>query len=173
MEEVMKKAQAYIVLLIVSALVTFGLAQSSKEKKASPAQGEQTHVMIAANDVKWGAPPPSAPAGAQFAVLEGDPAREGSRFTVRVKMPDSYRVPPHWHPTDEHVTVLEGTLALGLGEKFDAAMGHELSAGGYFMMPKGVRHFVWAKGPTTIQVHGMGPLDINYINPADDPRQKK
>jgi quercetin dioxygenase-like cupin family protein len=84
-------------------------------------------------------------------------------------MPEGYRVAPHWHPTDEKIVVLQGTFWMGLGDKFDAAAGHELPAGSYAVMPTGVRHYALAKGETVVQVSGMGPFRMNYINPADDP----
>ena len=86
-------------------------------------------------------------------------------------MPDGYKIPPHWHPTDERIVVLQGTLGMGMGEKFDAGAGRELPAGSYAVMPAGARHFAWAKGETVIQVSAVGPFEITYVNPADDPRK--
>ena len=90
---------------------------------------------------------------------------------MRAKMPDGYKIPPHWHPTDERIVVLQGTLGMGMGEKFDAGAGRELPTGSYAVMPAGARHFAWAKGETVIQVSGVGPFEITYVNPADDPRK--
>ena len=87
-------------------------------------------------------------------------------------MPDGYKVPPHWHPTDENVTVIQGTLMVGKGESFSADHSKALTAGSFARMPRGMRHFAWAKGETIIQVHGVGPFDIIYVNAADDPRKK-
>ena len=160
-----------VTLLMVASLA---LAQSSKTKMAdhSKMKGHDSHIMISAGDVKWGPAPPSLPPGAQLAVIEGDPSKAGGAYTIRAKMPDGYRVPPHWHPVTENVTVLEGALFVGVGEKFDESAGKELTAGSFASMPKGVRHFAWAKGETVIQVHGTGPFDVIYVNPADDPRKK-
>lgn len=85
-------------------------------------------------------------------------------------MPAGYKIAPHWHPTDEHVTVLSGTFALGMGEKFDPTALKDLSSGGYGLMPAQMRHFAMAKTAATIQVHGIGPFALSYVNPADDPR---
>ncbi|MEK6324248.1 MAG: cupin domain-containing protein [Acidobacteriota bacterium] len=148
----------FIVALSLVAGAALGLAQESK----SP------HIALTAADVKWGQAPPSVPKGAQFAVVSGDPTKTGP-FVIRLKFPAGYKVAPHWHPTDEHVTVLSGTLALGMGEKFDQAAMKELPAGSYGMLPAEMRHFAMAKTTTTIQVHGMGPFVLNYVNPADDP----
>ena len=113
----------------------------------------------------------SLPPGAQIAVLEGDPAKDGM-FTMRIKMPDGYRVPPHWHGKHERVTVLSGTLNLGAGEHFDAAATRALSAGTYSSMPAGMRHFGWMSGETVLQLSTLGPWTITYVNPSDDPRRQ-
>jgi quercetin dioxygenase-like cupin family protein len=134
-------------------------------------QPTQSHVMATPGSEKWGPAPPSLPAGAQVAVLEGDPAKPGA-FTMRIKLPDGYRIPPHWHPADEHVTVIAGTFVMGLGEKFDESAGKPLDAGSFAMMPTGTRHFVWTKGATVVQLHGIGPWGITYVNASDDPRKK-
>ena len=104
-------------------------------------------------------------------MLEGDPAKAGP-FTLRLKMPDGYKFPPHYHPADEHVTVLQGTLVMGMGETFDHGAGRELAVGSFAMMPTGIRHFAWTKGETIVQLHGIGPWGLTYVNAADDPRKK-
>lgn len=129
-------------------------------------------VMVAASGLTWGDAPPVLPAGAKMAVVSGDPAK-AELFAVRVQLPSGYKIAPHWHPTDEHVTVLSGTFSLGMGEKFDQAALKDLSAGGYASLPAEMRHFATTKGVTTIQVDGMGPFVLNYVNPADDPSKKK
>ena len=129
-------------------------------------------VMVAASGITWGDPPPTLPKGAKLAVIAGDPGK-AVPFAVRVQMPAGYKIAPHWHPTDEHVTVLSGTFSVGMGEKFDQAALKDLSAGGYGSLPAEMRHFATTKGATTIQVDGMGPLVLNYVNPADDPSKQK
>jgi Domain of unknown function (DUF4437) len=145
-------------------IASLALAQSDMKSGGS-------HVMLGANDVKW-MPAPSLPPGAQLALIEGNPAQAGSPFTIRVKAPDGYRVPPHWHPVAENVTVLQGTFYMGMGEKFDEKAAKELKAGSFASMPKGMAHFAWTKGETIIQVHGIGPFELVYVNAADDPRKK-
>jgi hypothetical protein len=127
-----------------------------------------THVVTTAAEVKWGEPPPVLAKGATFAVMSGDPGKAGP-FAIRLNLPAGYKIAPHWHPTDEHVTVLSGTFALGMGEKFDPAALKLLPAGGYGLLPAEMRHFAMAKTAAIIQVHGMGPFVLNYVNPADDP----
>ena len=147
-------------------------AAGGDDEKTTHAGGDKDHVMVRPDALKWGPAPPALPSGAQFAVLAGDPTKTGP-FTIRAKMPDGYKVPPHWHPTDENVTVLKGTLMVGRGEQLDPAKAEALPAGSYMRMPKGMRHYAFAKGETIIQVHGMGPFEIHYVNAADDPRPKK
>lgn len=169
----MRKRSTFIALALLT-FASLALAQTDKMKKdgQSDMKSSDSHIMVGADEVKWGPAPPSLPPGAQFAVIEGDPSKAGGTYVIRAKMPDGYRIPPHWHPVTENVTVLEGTILIGMGDKFDEAAGRQLTAGSFASMPKGVRHFAWAKGETVIQVHGVGPFDINYVNPADDPRKK-
>lgn len=123
------------------------------------------------SEIKWTDGPPSIPAGAKLAVLEGDPAKAGP-FVMRLKLPDGYRLPPHIHPVPERVTVISGTFNIGMGDKFDAAKGTAMPAGTFGTWEAGMKHYVWAKGETIIQLHGTGPWVIEYVNPADDPRKK-
>ncbi len=122
--------------------------------------------------IKWRDGPPSLPRGAQFAVLEGDPSKEGP-FVFRVKAPDGYRIPVHTHPKTERVTVIAGTFNIGMGEKIDQAATQPMPAGAYGFWEAGMKHFVWVKGETIVQFHGMGPWSINYVNPDDDPRKQR
>jgi quercetin dioxygenase-like cupin family protein len=109
---------------------------------------------------------------AQIAVLEGDPSKEGA-FVFRVKVPDGYRIPPHTHPKTERVTIISGTFNIGMGEKFDEKTTKALPAGTYGYWEAGMKHFVWIKGETVVQFHGMGPWSIQYVDPKDDPRNQK
>jgi quercetin dioxygenase-like cupin family protein len=168
----MRKYQLSLLSLALVPIAALGVVQSGQGGKSDSAQGAQAaHVMVTPDQIKWGPAPPSLPAGAQIAVLDGDPSKSGVLFVIRVKLPDGYKVPPHWHPTDERIVILQGTMGMGIGEKFDTAMGNELPVGSYTAVPKGVRHFVWTKGETVIQVSGMGPFEVNYVNPVDDPRK--
>jgi len=111
------------------------------------------------------------PSAVQMTVLSGDPFKPGL-VPVRLKIPDGGKVAPHWHPTDEHITVLQGAFAAGMGDKLESSALHDFPAGSYILMPKRIHHFAMAKGETIVQVHAMGPFVLNYVNPADDPRKK-
>ena len=166
--------------LVVATLVLAGsiglAAQAPAKKAAAPAKAAPAaapaHSMATPAEMKWGPAPPSLPAGAQLAVLDGDPGK-AVPFTMRLKMPDGYKVAPHWHSGTENITTISGTFMMGLGDKFDATAMHALPAGSFTMMPKEGRHYAQAKGETIVQIHGTGPFDVNYINPADDPSKKK
>jgi quercetin dioxygenase-like cupin family protein len=154
--------------LFAAALAISSLAFALDEKPAAKSE----HVMFAAADLKWADGPPALPAGAKIAVLTGDPGKTGP-FTVRLKFPTGFKVPPHTHPTAEHVTVISGTLGLGSGAKFDETAAHEMTAGGFAVMPAGMEHFAWCKSDCVIQLHSEGPFVVKYVNPADDPRAAK
>ena len=134
---------------------------------------DSDHVVVRPDAIKWGDAPPGLPPGSRMAVLVGDPSKSGVPYVIRAKLPDGYKVPPHWHPSDENVTVLKGALMIGKSEKFDLSKMEEMPAGSFMRMPKTMRHFAAAKGETIIQLHGIGPFEINYVNPDDDPRKKE
>jgi hypothetical protein len=159
----------FVVLGFLSVVVGSVIRGQDKERHT----GDRDHVVVRPNAIKWGPAPPSLPPGSQIAVLDGDPGKPGMLYVIRAKLPDGYQIPPHWHPTDENVTVLKGALLVGKGEKLAPATMEELPAGSFMRMPKTMRHFAMAKGETIIQVHGIGPFDVNYVNPADDPRKKE
>ena len=159
--------------LTASALVTAAAFVSAHQAgKPKPAAATSQHVMVTPDQVKWGPAPPALPPGAQAAVLVGDPMKP-AMFVIRVKFPDGYTLPPHWHPTDEYVTVLSGTLLAGLGDKIDPGAMHAMPAGAVAKMPRKTSHYVRAKGETTVQVQAIGPFEVTYANPNDDPRRKK
>jgi ketosteroid isomerase-like protein/quercetin dioxygenase-like cupin family protein len=130
------------------------------------------HAMVQASSLKWGEAPPGLPAGGRFTVVSGDPSGPGP-FVLRAELPAGYRIGPHWHPTTENVTVLSGTITMNMGDKDDPATRHDIAAGGYASLPAEARHSFGTKTAAAIQVHGMGPFGITYVNPADDPRNKK
>lgn len=119
--------------------------------------------------LNWGPAPPFFPAGARFAVLQGDPSQAGV-YTIRLEMPAGYTIRPHFHPTDEHVTVMSGTLILGMGDSVRTRGANVLTSGAFITATAQAHHFAVARGKTVVQVHGEGPFLITYINPKDDPR---
>jgi hypothetical protein len=132
---------------------------------------QHMHVVASPEALKW-VEPPVLP-GAKLAVVHGDPSKEGL-FVYRLKMPANYKIPPHTHKASENVTVLAGVFYMGMGEKFDQGSGQELPAGGFAAIPPMHAHYAWAGDQeTVVQVHGYGPTNLTFVNPADDPRTKK
>ncbi|MER8697510.1 cupin domain-containing protein [Mesorhizobium opportunistum] len=125
-----------------------------------------------ADGIKWGPAPAVLPAGAQFAVVAGDPSKDGI-YVLRLKMPAGYKIPAHNHPTSEYVTVISGNFHIGMGDNLDEAKGIELTAGGFGVAPAGMNHFAWTTSDTIVQVHGEGPFTITYVNPAEDPSKSE
>jgi anti-sigma factor ChrR (cupin superfamily) len=163
----------YVIAVVVLTAV-LGAAQTAQQpaSAATPAMpaaaaSAQPEVFTPA-DVKWTSFLP----GVQMAVLSGDPNASGP-YTLRLKMVDGNQIAPHWHPQDENVTVISGTLQVGMGDKFDAAALKPLPVGSHAMMPKEMRHFAKASGETIIELYGEGPFKVIYVNPADDPRNAK
>jgi quercetin dioxygenase-like cupin family protein len=153
-------------------------ATAGTPQKAPPAAPQRKaagasthHTALAPGDLQWGPAPPSLPPGAQVAVVDGDPAKAGP-FAMRVKFPAGYKVPPHWHPTEENIVVLSGVFKLGTGEKADEASMKALPAGGFAKIPRRMAHYAMAEGETVIHLSGTGPFAITYVNPKDDPRKK-
>ena len=121
--------------------------------------------------VKWGPAPAVFPTGAKMAVMQGDPSKT-DLFTVRLDLPKGYRIPPHFHPTDEHITVISGTFLVGMGDTIDPKKTMALSAGGFATAPAQQHHYAIAKTHAVVQVHAIGPFQLTYVNPKDDPSRK-
>jgi quercetin dioxygenase-like cupin family protein len=144
--------------------------EEGKPAAGKPAAGKAEAVFVKAKDLAWGEAPPDLPKGAQLAVLFGDPHKSGP-FAVRLKMPDGYVIPPHWHTRDEQLTIVSGTLVMRMGDT-KTAEAHELAAGDFHFLPGKMRHAAEAKGETVVQINGAGPFDIHYVNRADNPNPK-
>jgi|SRR4051812_10246145 len=160
----------HMIVLAAFAILLVGCESGSMMGMKDHSSG--SHVLTTPEQIQWQTNPPSLPPGAKLVVLEGDPSKPGF-FTIRGWMPDGYRIPAHYHPNAERVTILSGTMYLGEGDRFDESAAKPLPAGSYSSMPAGMHHFAYAKGETVIQVSSIGPWGITYVNPADDPRHAK
>lgn len=140
----------------LSLILTFGLMAFGQEKmpRMNHQSKAEEHLIAIPDSIKW---------EKNYAVVSGDPNKEGSPFVIRFKFPDGAKIAPHWHPTDENITVISGTLFMGMGEKFDETKAKEMPVGSFGLMPKEMRHFGWAKGETIIQIHGIGPFKIFWV----------
>jgi quercetin dioxygenase-like cupin family protein len=157
--------------LIAALAVVFSLTQLVGQSPADTTHATDMRL-YAPTAIEWKDGPAALPPGAKAALLEGDPTKEGP-FVVRFQFPDGYHVAPHTHPKTERVTVISGTLYLATGEALDRNSAKGLPAGSFGYWPAGMKHTAWAEGDTVIQLHGIGPWQINYVNPADDPRNAK
>jgi hypothetical protein len=157
----------HLAALSALSLGIFAVATASSQHAAGP----HHHVMAPGDEIKWGAAPPSLPPGAQAATLFGSPAKDGP-FVLRLKFPAGFVVPPHRHSQDEFVTVLSGKVAFGTGEKVDRASLKPLPHASFVHLPAGMPHYVVTFEDTVLQVNAMGPFDVIYIDPKDDPRKK-
>jgi quercetin dioxygenase-like cupin family protein len=154
----------------IGLVVTLLRAGSPETPGDRPPETELGQMQVYPQDkVKWRKGPESLPPGAEIAVLEGDPSKTGP-FVFRVKVPDGYTIPPHTHPKAERVTVIAGTFHIAMSEKIDRTAGQAMPAGSFGYWPAGMKHFAWVTGETVVQFHGIGPWQIRYLNPADDPR---
>jgi quercetin dioxygenase-like cupin family protein len=149
-----------------AAFVMLSIASASGSGVAQVPAGPH-HTIVAADSIQW---KPLRP-GAEIAVVSGDPNKDGSAFVVRFRYSSKSRIPPHWHPTDEHLTVLTGTFRIGMGERGEESAATSLTVGAYALLPAKLPHYAWADAGTTVQVHGIGPFVINYVNPEDDPNR--
>jgi quercetin dioxygenase-like cupin family protein len=152
-------------------VVALPLARLSGQRSAETPHAAEIGF-YAPETIEWKAGPPSLPAGSKMAALEGDPTKEGP-FVMRLQMPEGYHIPPHTHPKTEHVTVISGAFYLAMGEKLNRGDAKQVPTGSFAFWPAGMKHAAWAEGETVIQLHGIGPWQINYLNPADDPRNAK
>jgi quercetin dioxygenase-like cupin family protein len=155
---------------MIAIALTFSLDNVTTTWAADSHNEARNHVMIEPNDLKW-ADVPTLPPGAKVAVIEGPP-NEAVPFMMRLKFPANYKVPAHWHPAIEHLTVLSGTFNMGIGDKLDVTKTKALPVGGVMIIQPKIPHFAWTKEEVMVQVHGVGPWGVTYVDQADDPRNK-
>jgi len=138
---------------------TLAAAVYGQEKKDSPAAPKIMHF----GDLKW----TPIIKGCDIAVVEGNPDAEGQPFVIRFRCADGAKVPAHWHPTDENLTVLKGAFLVGMGDSFDESKLQTMNVGNFILMPKEMHHFASNKGETVVQIHGTGPFKVNWLNPSE------
>ena len=168
------KRNMYLTLAMVASLCCSGWFLTLAAQVASPEShiAHENHVFTP-DTIPWGPAPPFVAPGAQLAVLEGNPGASSGDYTVRLKMPDGYRIAPHWHPQRENVTVISGTFKVGMGDIFETNKMTALPAGSFAFLDPDMHHYAMASGEVVVQIHGMAPLQFNYVNPQDDPSRNK
>ncbi|HKD49316.1 MAG TPA: cupin domain-containing protein [Candidatus Acidoferrum sp.] len=155
----MRKIPTGRVLGVLLGVAALAMAASSQEKK----EGIETHKIVHFGDLKW----TPIIKGCEIAVVDGNPDAEGQPFVIRFHCADGAKTPPHWHPTDENITVLKGAFLVGMGEKFDESKLQTMNTGNFLLMPKEMKHFAMAKGDLILQAHGIGPFKVNWVNPSE------
>jgi quercetin dioxygenase-like cupin family protein len=155
----MKKNQLGNVCAALIGLAVAATGVHGQEKKESA----EAHKIVHFGDLKW----TPIMKGCELAAVAGDSSAEGAPFVLRIRCADGVKIPAHWHPTDEHLTVLKGTFLVSTGESFDEAKLQTMNVGNFVTMPKEMRHFAMCKGETIVQVHGVGPFKVNWVNPSE------
>lgn len=157
-------------LVFCLSILTACCASTAAAQTKAPATADPlAHTQLAPDDLDWMPVPPVFLPGAQMAVLRGDPSKEGI-FILRIKFPANYKIMPHWHPTAESFTVLNGEVDMGMGDKFDKSMAKPVPTHGFVSIPALHHHFVWVPQPATIDLVGYGPFQLYYVNPKDSPQ---
>ncbi len=157
----MKRNRVIYVFAFAAAALVLGPRMNSQEKK----EATDAHKIVHFGDLKW----TPIIKGCDLAAVAGDSGAEGTPFVVRIRCADGSKIPAHWHPTDENVTVLKGTFLVGMGDSFDETKLQTMNVGNFATMPKEMRHFAMSKGETIVQVHGAGPFKVNWVNPSEVP----
>jgi quercetin dioxygenase-like cupin family protein len=155
----MKEIRVVNAALGLLAIAVAAMALSSQEKK----EAMDAHKIVHYADLKW----TPIIKGCDLAAVSGDPNAEGAPFVIRIRCVDGAKIPAHWHPTDENVTVLKGTFLVGMGDKLDESKLQTMNTGNFISVPKEMHHFAMSKGDSIVQVHGAGPFKVNWLNPAD------
>jgi len=155
----MMKIRVGRVCAALAGIVLFTVAAFSQEKK----EGMEAHKIVHFGDLKW----TPIIKGCDIAPVAGDMNAEGTPFVLRIRCADGAKIPAHWHPTEENVTVLKGTFLVGMGETFDESKLQAMNVGNFVAVPKEMRHFGMTKGETIVQVHAMGPFKVNWVNPSE------
>jgi hypothetical protein len=161
------KRNAYLTIMVVALLSGGGVLLTIGAQTTS----SQKHTFTP-DTIPYGPAPAFVPPGAQLAVLEGNPGASSGDYTVRLKMPDGYRIPPHWHPQRENVTIISGTFKVGMGDRFEEGKMGSFPAGSFAYLDPDMHHYAMASGPVVVQIHGTAPVQFNYVNPNDDPSKK-
>jgi anti-sigma factor ChrR (cupin superfamily) len=157
----MKMNRIAVMCAGVFGLAALAAAVYSQEKK----EAGDAHKIVHYGDLKW----TPIMKGCELAAVSGDPSAEGAPFVLRIRCADGTKIPAHWHPADENLTVLKGTFLVATGEAFDETKLQTMNVGNFILMPKEMRHFAMNKGETIVQIHGAGPFKVNWVNPSEVP----
>ena len=138
----------------------------------SSANAQAVYSIFNPTTIQWTEGPKTLPPQARMAVLAGNPKVYGP-FTLRLKLPAHYQIPAHAHPSLEQVTVISGDFHVGAGDALTTAKGDTLHAGSFVAIQPNTHHYAWTNSGAIIQLNGMGPWDIHYVDAKNDPRTKQ
>lgn len=158
----MRKCSLVTIFLIGLSLVGIK-ASTVLGQGTNEAVDSNAHGIVRTTDLKW----TPIMKGCDLAKVSGDSNAEGANYVLRIRCANGTKIPAHWHPLDENITVLKGTFRVGMGEAFDANKLQDIAVGGFASIPKEMRHFAVCKGDSIVQIHGVGPFKINWVNPAE------
>ena len=143
-----------VILLLLISIKSF-----AQESHSAPSQPKQ----ICESELTWSDTKPPMLPGAKMAIVEGNPKTEG-HFTIRVKFPPYYKIPPHIHPVDERTTVLKGAISIGFGDVLDTLNAKKITEGCFYLNPAGIHHYAFTSGEETeIQISTNGPWGLELI----------
>ena len=156
----MKKIILTLVLALIAAVSV--LSASSADTMSQDVTATATATVLTPDTIHW--MPAPGMTGVEMAVMAGDPTKAGSLYTLRLKLPDGYKVPVHWHTDTERVTVISGTALFAIGHSIDLSKAVTLPAGSFIVIPANAHHWVVAKGETVLQTTGTGPFAMNLMH---------
>lgn len=151
--------------------MTAGVIAVAAMASVANAQTRQSGTARVSKALSWGPAPAVFPAGARMAVERGDPSKSGE-FVVRLSFPAGYRIPPHWHPTAEHVRIRKGAFLVGMGDSIDESKAMTMAPGDTGTIPPKMHHFAVAREATVLSIRATGPFAMTYVKEADDPRSQ-
>lgn len=150
--------------LVLSTFLAVGLLNSSASLANNEYADEPTpYPMFTPSNIKWIDAPTIMPAGVKTAILIGNSDKKGE-FVIRRHFPANYELPAHKTNATEYLTVISGTLQLGVGDKLNKQASRALPAGSFVVLPKGMHVYAWTKEATVIQISGHGPMHIKFLN---------
>jgi quercetin dioxygenase-like cupin family protein len=161
----MRRIMSFVAVIVLIAPAAWAQATAPKAKTVSKAAASKAPAL------KWGPAPAVFPKGAQMAVVSGDPSKAGE-FVIELSMPAGYKIPPHFHPTDETVQVKKGTFLVGMGDTLDVKSTKPMKVGDKGTIMAQMHHFAATRGATIVSVTAMGPFAMTYVNPKDNPAAK-
>jgi quercetin dioxygenase-like cupin family protein len=111
--------------------------------------------------------------GLETVIVVGD-GKQNSLYSLVFRVPSNTAIPPHSHPDDRSCFVLSGLWYFGYGTVRSEAELKALPPGSNYTEPAGAMHFAGTREQeATVECTAVGPTGTTFVNPADNPRNKK